>query len=290
MLNWEEIADRIENPKLCSENEVQELRVLCDKFPFSQVFPLLYLKVLSQGNRVDFEEELQKYAYKITDRVKLYNLLYQKEEGNLVEELSIKEIGDALDINTIEIESQENLEEQINDFKLIDNVQEEHELDELDKDIIASSVAAAYSVDELIPDSTQLQEFDLSISDEFENSEMEFPSVSTSNQNYLSEKTFLEWLINSKNSQLIEVVEEEEAPYEVTYIEFEKPRKEFFSPTKKAKESLSEETLPVSETLARIYQSQGNISKAIFVYQQLILIIPEKKSYFASQIKSLKKK
>jgi len=290
MLNWEEIADRIENPKLCSENEVQELRVLCDKFPFSQVFPLLYLKVLSQGNRVDFEEELQKYAYKITDRVKLYNLLYQKEEGNLVEELSIKEIGDALDINTIEIESQENLEEQINDFKLIDNVQEEHELDELDKDIIASSVAAAYSVDELIPDSTQLQEFDLSISDEFENSEMEFPSVSTSNQNYLSEKTFLEWLINSKNSQLIEVVEEEEAPYEVTYIEFEKPRKEFFSPTKKAKESLSEETLPVSETLARIYQSQGNISKAIFVYQQLSLIIPEKKSYFASQIKSLKKK
>jgi len=290
MLNWEEIADRIENPKLCSENEVQELRVLCDKFPFSQVFPLLYLKVLSQGNRVDFEEELQKYAYKITDRVKLYNLLYQKEEGNLVEELSIKEIGDALDINTIEIESQENLEEQINDFKLIDNVQEEHELDELDKDIIASSVAAAYSVDELIPDSTQLQEFDLSISDEFENSEMEFPSVSTSNQNYLSEKTFLEWLTNSKNLQLNEVVEEEEAPYEVTYIEFEKPRKEFFSPTKKAKESLSEETLPVSETLARIYQSQGNISKAIFVYQQLILIIPEKKSYFASQIKSLKKK
>lgn len=290
MLNWEEIADRIENPKLCSENEVQELRVLCDKFPFSQVFPLLYLKVLSQGNRVDFEEELQKYAYKITDRVKLYNLLYQKEEGNLVEELSIKEIGDALDINTIEIESQENLEEQINDFKLIDNVQEEHELDELDKDIIASSVAAAYSVDELIPDSTQLQEFDLSISDEFENSEMEFPSVSTSNQNYLSEKTFLEWLTNSKNLQLNEVVEEEEAPYEVTYIEFEKPRKEFFSPTKKAKESLSEETLPVSETLARIYQSQGNISKAIFVYQQLSLIIPEKKSYFASQIKSLKKK
>lgn len=290
MLNWEEIADRIENPKLCSENEVQELRVLCDKFPFSQVFPLLYLKVLSQGNHVDFEEELQKYAYKITDRVKLYNLLYQKEEGNLVEELSIKEIGDAFGINTIEIESQENLEEQINDFKLIDNVQEEHELDELDKDIIASSAAAAYSVDELIPDSTQLQEFDLSISDEFENSEMEFPSVSTSNQNYLSEKTFLEWLTNSKNSQLIEVVEEEEAPYEVTYIEFEKPRKEFFSPTKKAKESLSEETLPVSETLARIYQSQGNISKAIFVYEQLSLIIPEKKSYFASQIKSLKKK
>ena len=53
---------------------------------------------------------------------------------------------------------------------------------------------------------------------------------------------------------------------------------------------MSEETLPVSETLAKIYQMQGNISKAIYVYQQLSLIIPEKKTYFASQIKSLKKK
>jgi hypothetical protein len=89
---------------------------------------------------------------------------------------------------------------------------------------------------------------------------------------------------------LNEEVEENNSSYEVSYIEFEKPKKEFFSPIKKAKESLNEETLPVSETLAKIYQAQGNISKAIYVYQQLSLIIPEKKSYFVSQIKSLKKK
>jgi len=97
-------------------------------------------------------------------------------------------------------------------------------------------------------------------------------------------------LTNSSEIQLIEEEDNVETLYEVSFIEFEKPKREFFSPVKKAKESLNEETLPVSETLAKIYQMQGNISKAIYVYQQLSLIIPEKKTYFASQIKSLKKK
>jgi hypothetical protein len=48
--------------------------------------------------------------------------------------------------------------------------------------------------------------------------------------------------------------------------------------------------MPVSETLAKIFALQGNFSKAIYVYEQLILIFPEKKTFFASQIKNLKKK
>jgi phosphate transport system substrate-binding protein len=43
------------------------------------------------------------------------------------------------------------------------------------------------------------------------------------------------------------------------------------------------------QTLAKIFEIQGNIPKAIYVYEQLGLIIPEKKSYFASQIRKLKK-
>ena len=46
MLNWEEIATRIENPVLCSQNEVQDLKDFCEKFPYSQVFPLFYLRVI----------------------------------------------------------------------------------------------------------------------------------------------------------------------------------------------------------------------------------------------------
>lgn len=65
---------------------------------------------------------------------------------------------------------------------------------------------------------------------------------------------------------------------------------EFFSPSKKAKESLDDEALPVSETLAKIFAAQGNYPKAIHVYHQLMLAFPEKKSFFAIQIEALKKK
>lgn len=73
-------------------------------------------------------------------------------------------------------------------------------------------------------------------------------------------------------------------------FEGRKEPKEFFSPVKKAKESLDDTQLPVSETLAKIFAAQGNFPKAIYAYEQLMLIIPEKKIFFANQIKELQKK
>lgn len=67
-----------------------------------------------------------------------------------------------------------------------------------------------------------------------------------------------------------------------------KPKTAFFSPTKKAKESLEESPDLVTETLAKIYVLQKNYAKAIQAYEQLSLVYPEKKVFFATQIKKIK--
>ena len=57
-----------------------------------------------------------------------------------------------------------------------------------------------------------------------------------------------------------------------------------------ANRSIVEDGETISITLADLYVKQGKIEKAIIAYERLSLIIPEKKAFFASLIKKLKKK
>lgn len=67
-----------------------------------------------------------------------------------------------------------------------------------------------------------------------------------------------------------------------------KEEQKFFTPERKAKESLLENEHLVTETLAKIYAMQGNVAKAIRSYEILSLKYPQKSAYFASLIQKLK--
>lgn len=308
MIDLNEIALCIDKPELVCKKEINAFDELSKKYPYTQLYSLLYLKGLKDTNDVHFDDALLKHSFRITDRVRLYDLIKEKDEPSVKIEMQPE---DTLKIEpTKEQEKTEELEEKLEgEFNSEAEVREEQKeptetieqedstsniIDNLELDIVHNAITANYELPELTEEEILELELKDDIIPESEISEKETLEVNTklsfsswikSNSNYKEElnldKQAINELVNSFN---------EFDPSEQLFGEIERPKKEFFSPTKKAKESLKEDDLPVSETLAKIYAAQGNYPKAINAYEQLILKNPEKKSFFAILIKELKKK
>ena len=227
-----------------------------------------YLEELKNSGDIHFEGELLKHAFKISNRQVLHQLLSQEqepvEEEELIETPPINTTIDVVEEQTLIIETEKS--EQITD-----------ELETL----IKSSVANTVFIKEFNEDGEKLK----IAAEEAASSNpiVEQKTIKTETATVdVNPKSFNNWL---KMADGKEKTEKEERTS--TMIPIEKQKRDFYSPIKKAKESIDENKMPVSETLAKIFILQGNYPKAIYVYEQLILLYPEKKNIFATQIKHL---
>ncbi len=249
------------------ENKLLEFKELIAVYPYASVFTIAYLEGLKNIGDIHFEGELLKHAFKISNRQVLHKLLSQEQVKHQLEV-----IEDVLPINpTIATEENETL--------IVETEKDEPVVDELEK-LIKSSVANTVFIKEFNEEGENLR-----IAEEEASLNPVVEQKTTKNETVeidVNPKSFNKWLELADGKEKSDKEERTS-----TMIPIEKKKRDFYSPTKKAKESIDENKMPVSETLAKIFVLQGNYPKAIYVYEQLILIYPEKKNIFATQIKHL---
>jgi hypothetical protein len=320
-MNVDLIYQKIKAPHLLESKDIELFRTLSEKHPYSQVFSILYLKAMAVNKDLHFEEELQKTAYKITDREKLYNLIHLAENPiknkiDVAEIISEPEIVPAA-IEIIEVKLEEEIivqeliteeivedivdeviEETIKEPEVLEEVKEE-KIEFIQEEIPATKIESEEEnaalekefLSNIVANSYSLEHLESKIEAKEENKII--PTIIPEATDLEISRSFTSWLHANSSSTNDFGIKKATQPIETLISEKiieEKPKTEFYSASKKAKESVNEEKLLYSETLANIFALQGNYPKAIKAFQHLSLTIPEKKLYFAQKIEELSKK
>jgi hypothetical protein len=290
----------IENSGPADRQTISEVNELIIIFPYFQSAYSLLLKGLQNTSDVKFENQLRVSAMHIANREVLYYFLRKEVSSEIKPELLITpptqtEVSSADSQQTV-IESGKNSTDLINEIEKSSEIDQgnwqikDHSILIADSSGSDDSNATILMIDEesgdvgekiiymdpgfSVPEKTDLLELDLneSLTSEIygiENgAEREAQHVTPS--------------VKELQSALIDKFIDANPRIEASRDKSDKPIEDISKPYTEAGEGF------VTETLARIYISQGYYSKAIDIYEKLSLKFPEKISYFASQIEKVK--
>tara|TARA_B100001093_G_scaffold276228_1_gene263981 strand:+ start:2434 stop:3237 length:804 start_codon:yes stop_codon:yes gene_type:complete len=252
----------IDFPEKTSDKDLNYLFDLSIKNSYSGICFLMIAKVIKAQNRTGLDNILKSAALRSNNRTQLFNIINGVSKKN---EIYSNEL-----IN----DKSQNLENKDIE-KSSENVTENNEDQVFLQNNIYNNLISNELINE-IENSTSKIEEEEEISIEVDN-ETEF--------------TFERWLYKSapkEKSNKERTVDEILRSLENRKTQKEK--KQFFSASDTAKKSLEENHTMDTETLAEVYVKQGNYPKAIAIYEQLMLSIPEKKLLFASRIKYINQK
>lgn len=321
-MNLEQVATYIREPYKLGLHQAEDLKQLCEDFPYTSVYPLLYLTALSNAKSPALEGALEKYAYRLSDRSRLFDLVSQVSEQK---EATISVQQPEETPAEAEIQATQ-ADPEISSLRIV--FEEPAEITVSQSGIAETNEPKAEEQSAVTPEKTVEESFEyfttassvgqeyFSLEDEEDvekpadgpAAEIEQPEAESqpeATQQVAPEpetpsgpRSFTDWLKSNGSKPVAEAPGKDVSHSKNALIDrfietqptITRQKAEFFSPPKKAKESLNEDAMPVSETLARIFTMQGNYPKAIHVYHQLMLANPEKKTFFAVQIEELKKK
>jgi hypothetical protein len=287
--------------KKISFEQMEGLAELVNDFPYSQNIRQLYLKALYQNESIKFEGELKKTAAYTSNRSHLKSFILNDEFEN-----------DNQVIFTALIPQKESVESKIiSEKKTTDKSGDAFE----DKPVpeiknspnpITEDVSKSTGIlDPSLNDEFLSEAINASISMEVEKPQHKESTKEAKEQpkprkeqaeEVAHKRSFIQWIKHYDQEQQTKAVDRAKFKEKAALLidEFIRnqpkiaPKKDFYSPINMANKSLQETGELASETLAKIHFEQGNHDKAIKMYQSLSLKLPEKKAYFADQIKKIK--
>ena len=308
-----------------SGNAIEELEELIEKYPYFQSAYVLLSKASSENGHHAFEDHLFDAAMQIRDREQLFHNIMRPQVQKAIAKANeaidrIPDVEDqgqpsesdvSMEEALIESDESEDLKGVSSNPTISDSfVQQtnESEFDEplsIDEQVAINQEKGAEITKDLDPElEEELLVHAISASIEQEvMEEMTEPIAEGENKESQEEviTSFSSWIY--QRAKEIHYVQEDsestgESDSDVSqaslidrFIKSE-PRitplrlDDYMQPEQAAKALLEDEEF-VTETLAKVYASQGNVKKALKAYKLLALKFPEKSVYFANQIKKL---
>lgn len=253
--DFHSILDGKNDPKI---DRLKILQTIVEKYPYFPTAQVLLSKEMWEQDHISKHDQIQQAAIRVFDRAVLHQFIHSDQP-----------------------EVEEKIEQKV-------PVVEQEEIPVIEE-------AKTGLPDELIPD---LAVYDVSMAEPTIEESLEEDPVESGLEPVEddSEFSFVDWLKHIDDDESSTKKPKAEKKSRTDLIDqflANEPKIEgsshpkFYSPQEMGRKSIKDDFEFVSETLADIYEQQGDFEKAAKAFESLMLKYPEKSSYFAARLKKL---
>lgn len=279
-MNRQQFSEFVRNPDGIATDTLKMLEDLVKRYPYCQTGQILFTYKLFKEEHLQYHSQLKKAAAYAGDRRRLKELIDSGKGGLVMPQA--KEGSDVDDILTAEPVSAQPQPEVLPGEQVVGVV------------LPLETIVPDVNPDE--PTELEIVVLMPAMNEEKMEDDLPVSSGRMSREELLAivRKRLAE--INMEKDLVQSVAQEVAPPTKDSIIDrfireepkISRPKTNFFSASDVSQRSNLDEEEIVSETLAQLYAKQGNIAKAIHIYEKLSLLNQEKSRYFAAQIQQLR--